>query len=477
MVSMAQALSMADSASGDKEILEAIDALATNEEVLAAHKEWERIDAAHKDDKTNGSFLDAAVSGAKTRIAYARKDFVFDLAAHAAQELAERSGVIEEYTGEKFGNATKLADVSELSPQWHDARMKGIGGSSLSGLLGFHWKSRNGFPVMLSHSELDSAWREMMATKVGNIPDGEYPPIPDSGVTFRGHAWEEALLVRYALLTGTRIGVTKATWKGAYDFQVFNMDGIILDSNGEPEGIVECKTSSREWTWDKGIPTNYRAQVLWYLKASGLSHAVVLVKFDSGYFEEFTINADETVDGTDRTCTIDEYLPELSRKWEEFGQLRNNVDSMWDEVDSLVQEAVYCDEFFATQQGAIDSATPIVKLRIEAPYVRMDDSYNRVTGMWTVDGFSPVAVKSPLLYPLHPDEGDGIDISEVDELCKDGFIIAADSETFSYIVALRDGDDRQVIHASAVRRWEDASPPTPDFPTVEKCHDYFFGAD
>lgn len=449
-------------------LLEQIDSLITAPEALQAHTEWEQADAEWKSAVKSGApdpevlYLATAL-----RVARAHKDDVFDTLARRAESLDGVDDVVEDYADTTLGDARQVADVPELSVAWHEMRRFGLGGSSLSEALGFHWKSMPGRLVRMDEHELDQHWVEMAVQKSTPVTEADEP---SRGVLFRGHAWERALIARHALVHGVRVGVSKATWGGRMDFQRINTDGILLDEDGRPEGLLEVKTSSRQWTWNNGVPLHYRIQVLWYLYATGLDYADVIVKFDSGQVDTHRIHADETLDGTSWTRTVDTYVPVLTRRWRQLESRRDAPESLWRLSDRLRHEEDSIRSAFDPATGEVDldllDSTDIVKAYVASPYERMPD--HEMIHRVDVEGgngvvTTPVAGVSPVFYPIpvypetHP----------LDPALPEGEVLCLDTPTYTHLCR-RYGPDG-LINMSALRRKMENLPGLSDFASISQC--------
>ena len=217
---------------------EKIEAIVYDEEVLRTHDEWEKVDRAWKSERrffneyeTEESFESTTELAAEVRIAEKAKDLAHDRASRRGYSLALESGLIEEWDGEKLGHAVKAGSVEELSPEWHELRRGGIGGSALGKILGYHWMSKCGHIIMMDEEE----HREGIATLAGEkVAPKEKVTYENSGVIYRGHQWEPVLLAWYANNHNVRVGISKDTWRGHLPYQVINVDGLILGDDGEP---------------------------------------------------------------------------------------------------------------------------------------------------------------------------------------------------------------------------------------------------
>lgn len=459
------------------EVLQALTGISQHPDVVATHEQWESHDGQWKESqKSFASNLEVMQHAALTRESMKVKNTVHDAAATIACQIAEKSGILVDYNEDTLGDAEAIDSVPELSAAWHNLRRGGIGGSTVSKVLGFHWKTRNGHPVMMDEFEYAETITDMAIEKMTKV---HRAAIPTSGVLYRGHQWEPVSLVWLAITHGINVGVSKKTWRGAHPLQVINVDGIILDDDGRPEGIVECKTSSRTWTWQWGVPTHYRAQVLWYLNATGLKYAHLVVRFDNGTFDVFTINADETVDGTEETrqITSDEYMSEIEEAWEEIQRYMGDHDLLWSMSDRLSTEKRAVKKYFDTDdQGAFanddfldlvedEEDVNVVSISLEAPYERMDESFTIPTSI-AINGVSTNI--SGAIYPLYEtsvSEHDSVSLDSVLDDLGDKILVAQDSDTYTYLTD-RVGR-KNVIHISALARIVDDAPGQPDFSSHE----------
>lgn len=451
-------------------LIDYLNAISQHPDVINSHLEWERVDQEWKDSIKNGeSDVVILANAAKVREAKKIKDIYFDAAARLAERAARSVTVVEEYDDDHLGTATVIEDVEELTAAWHNLRRKGIGGSSLSEALGFHWKSHIGSMVYMDNKELNELWLEMAVQKSTEVLKAD---IPDSGVLYRGHLWEEALIARWAVINNRRVGVSKATWRGVYDFQTVNMDGIILDDDGDPEGLLECKTSSREWTWGWGVPIHYRAQVLWYLKASGLKYAYVLVKFDSGVFDQYLIEAHETIDGTEDTYTIDEYIDELNERWEKLDSYKQNPEKLWSVYKPLRKERKEVIDFIVPggslsendAQEIIEDYAMVHAHQI-VPYERMDDKFTEIYRVDVQDNIYGVDGISPVFYDYPEVQGDIIE--DPYDIIPDANLCAIDNVTYDWLVKEFGKDG--IINISAIRRMHDNAPGREDFNSINEA--------
>lgn len=179
-----------------------------------------------------------------------------------------------------FGTAAvHIATVENGSPEWHDLRATGIGGSEVGTILGLNkWES----PFTL--------W----AKKTGRITDTLEP----SEAMEWGNRLEPVILNKFEdehpeLALHRDVG----TWHHPdREWQRANPDAVYQDC--DRFGIIEVKTAQFEDDWkdedgNPAVPRHYAAQVQWYLNTFGYDHAYVVALFHGNRYREFQVHADE----------------------------------------------------------------------------------------------------------------------------------------------------------------------------------------
>jgi putative phage-type endonuclease len=180
-------------------------------------------------------------------------------------------------TPSTLGDAVLVGQFEDGSPEWHEARFKGIGGSEVASILGINsFKSRY------------VLWME----KAGIIPRNE-----DWNPLFEwGHRLEPVILEKFAEAHPEYAVLPGASWRNKdRPYQLANPDGRLLNrETGECE-ILEVKTSMTGVGWGPGpkdIPAKYVAQVRWYLDTFGWDSAWIIVLIGLGDYREYRIYAD-----------------------------------------------------------------------------------------------------------------------------------------------------------------------------------------
>jgi len=213
------------------------------------------------------------------------------LASSILQEDFERAaGIYLEYTKNSIGDLEALGEYESNSPEWHAARAAGIGGSDVGSIMRVEkeWASINFARVVNSKLGLEDPSnnfdRSDLRTGIG-----------------RGNAWEEYIRQTVALKhPELRIAFCKTSWHGTeVSYRHANFDGLILDENGVPEGVIEIKTGSDASKWGAvelgldGVPAGYRKQTLWYAMNGGLKYGKIVAIIDDHDYREYSFSMDE----------------------------------------------------------------------------------------------------------------------------------------------------------------------------------------
>jgi putative phage-type endonuclease len=166
------------------------------------------------------------------------------------------------------------------SPEWHQSRLGGIGGSEIAAVLGLSkWESHF------------SLWHR----KLGRIP--ERPENPDQEW---GTRLEPVILAKFAdEHPELVVDVHPGTWRNdERPWQIANPDALAYWST-EEDGtaaayVVEAKNVNDRvaWEWDNGPPPYYVVQARWYLDVFGLDRAIIAALFGGSDYQEFEIRPD-----------------------------------------------------------------------------------------------------------------------------------------------------------------------------------------
>jgi putative phage-type endonuclease len=190
---------------------------------------------------------------------------------------------------EILGTAHLVGNFANQSPEWHEQRAKGIGGSDAGVLAG------------LSPWQSPYTWA---AKRLGLIEDNLEP----NEAMFWGTTLESVILDVWAkdhpeFILHREVGTwchQERTWQQANPDAIFQFSkedpALGEDQDTRGFGIIEVKTARYEDGWNEktgDIPAHYRAQVLWYLQTFGFQRAYVVVLFAGSKLRTFQVDYNE----------------------------------------------------------------------------------------------------------------------------------------------------------------------------------------
>lgn len=158
-------------------------------------------------------------------------------------------------------NCTVFSTVKQEDDEegWLKARTRGIGGSDVGAICGV--------------SPFTSA-RQIYLNKTGQFQDALKPNDAAKERMHFGHMLEPIVADEYSQRTGNKIIAVNATLVHKdHPWALANVDRLIVDDDGRPIGILECKTTSEYMNeeWESGeILMSYIYQLNWYLWILGL---------------------------------------------------------------------------------------------------------------------------------------------------------------------------------------------------------------
>ena len=256
---------------------------------------------------------------------------------------------------------------------WLAARSRGVGGSDIGPICGV--------------SPFTSA-RQIYLNKTGQFTEAMAASAAASERMHFGHMLEPIVADEYArreLCEGgshpdCHLVTTDATLQSLENpWALANVDRLIVDKDGVPQGILECKTTSEYSNdeWESGdILTTYIYQLNWYLYVTGLQWGAFacLVGGNKFYTYEMERN-DELIN------TI--LLPHGKEFWE------NNVKKLiepdvqatdTDFINSLYKDVVKSSEISFTDDGFNDLAKTVYecKQKIKELEGVMEEAQNRI---------------------------------------------------------------------------------------------------
>lgn len=158
-------------------------------------------------------------------------------------------------------NVISTVKQEEDENEWLSVRTKGIGGSDVGAICGV-----SPFSTAL----------QVYFKKTGQYADTFSANEEAKDRMHFGHMLEPVVANEYALRTGNRlIDINCTVSHKDHPWAVANIDRLIVDEEGNPVGILECKTTSEYMKdeWDSGeILESYIYQLNWYLWILGLEH-------------------------------------------------------------------------------------------------------------------------------------------------------------------------------------------------------------
>jgi putative phage-type endonuclease len=175
----------------------------------------------------------------------------------------------------------KILDKRNMDEQaWQEYRrnQKGLGGSDCAVIMGLSkWKT----PFTL--------WLE----KTGQIE----PPEVNNQYVEWGNLLEPVIREKFKKETGFKVFQNNFVLQhDEFDFMIANIDGEVIDENGE-RGLLEIKTTSdrNKGEWEEGPPNHYHLQIQHYLAVLGYSFAYVACLIGGNHFVYFRIERDDYV--------------------------------------------------------------------------------------------------------------------------------------------------------------------------------------
>lgn len=184
----------------------------------------------------------------------------------------------------QLGTALLVGRYEDGSPEWHEARARVIGGSEVGSIMGINsfesryvlWYRKAGF---LSKEEVANPlfeWGHRLEPVVAEKFADNHPEydVQVSGSWIHQHR----------------------PWHGANPDRllapIYSMDDG-EEFIGEPEAILEIKTSMSGYGWENDMcPLKYVAQLRWYMECFGLNYGYLAVLVALGDYREFLVPRD-----------------------------------------------------------------------------------------------------------------------------------------------------------------------------------------
>lgn len=253
---------------------------------------------------------------------------------------------------------------------WLAARTKGIGGSDIGAICGV--------------SPFSSA-RQIYFNKTGQFEEALKPGAAAVERMHFGHLLEPIVANEFASRTGKKLITVEATFSHKdYPWARANVDRLIVDDEGVPYGILECKTTSEynNEEWEQGeILMSYVYQLNWYLWILDLKYGAFacLVGGNKFYYYEVFRN-DELIRDTlipaaksfwyDNVLALKE--PELQATDTEFAnttyaEVEKNSEMMLegDDANDLARVVVECKAKIKELEATMTEAQNRLKDRLQ----------------------------------------------------------------------------------------------------------------
>lgn len=187
-------------------------------------------------------------------------------------------------------NVTIVSTVSQADDEkeWLAVRTKGIGGSDIGAICGV--------------SPFTSA-RQVYFNKTGQFEEALKPGAAAVERMKWGHLLEPIVADEFASRTGKKLMEVGATFAHKdFPWMRANVDRLIVDDDGKPYGVLECKTTSEynNEEWESGdILLSYIYQLNWYLHILDLEYGAFacLVGGNKFYYYDVFRN-DELIENT-----------------------------------------------------------------------------------------------------------------------------------------------------------------------------------
>lgn len=264
-------------------------------------------------------------------------------------------------------NCTVFSTVRQEDDEegWLKARTNGIGGSDIGAICGV--------------SPFTSA-RQVYLSKTGQYADSLKPNAAAVERMNFGHILEPVVADEYAKRTGANLLTINATLKHKdYPWALANIDRLIVDDEGKPIGVLECKTTSEYMNdhWDSGnILESYLYQLNWYLWILGLEKGAFACLVGGNKFYHYEVFRNDDL-------IKDIMLPAADKFWNY--NVRNLKEPEMQNTDTEFVNAIYSSvekgtELFLEDDVDNDLANTVFtcKAKIKELEATMEEAQNRL---------------------------------------------------------------------------------------------------
>lgn len=224
------------------------------------------------------------------------------------------------YIAEELGNAEFIGDFEPDTPEWHQLRLQGVGGSEIGTILGLN-----------PYESAYTLWHK----KKGLIEDSV---SEDNIAIFVGKAMETPILERYIAKHPELEIWTTGTWRNKdFGWMHANPDAIYRHRDTGEWGIIEIKTGRNPWP---DIPPGYRAQVLWYMQVFGFTQGR-LIGIPGYQWTEYMIESNQFEAEVMRTAGkrfVDALHLDKKPDWDGSQSTYETVRQMHKDIDDTEEE-------------------------------------------------------------------------------------------------------------------------------------------
>lgn len=188
----------------------------------------------------------------------------------------------------RLGTAVLVGRFVDGSPEWHAARSKVIGGSEVGSIMQVN-----------SFESRYVLWYR----KAGFLDNNREVSETTAGLFEWGHRLEPTVAEKFAdnhpefsvEASGSWVHQDRP-WHGANPDRILAPVYTMEDGEkliGEPEAILEIKTSMAGYGWENDLcPIKYVAQLRWYMEAFGFDYGYLAVLISLGDYREFMVPRD-----------------------------------------------------------------------------------------------------------------------------------------------------------------------------------------
>jgi len=264
-------------------------------------------------------------------------------------------------------NCTVVSTVSQddNEAEWLAVRTKGIGGSDIGAICGV--------------SPFSSA-RQIYFNKTGQFEEALKPGAAAVERMHFGHLLEPIVADEFATRTSKKLIEVGATFQHKdYPWARANVDRLIVDDEGVPYGILECKTTSEynNEEWENGdILLSYIYQLNWYLWILDLKYGAFACLVGGNKFYHYEVyRNDELINET--------LIPSAKKFW--YDNVLALVEPELQATDTEFANTKYAEveknsEIFLESDEANDLARVVVecKAKIKELTATMEEAQNRL---------------------------------------------------------------------------------------------------